>query len=98
MLIRKPTVLLSCLGAVQRRFWQPVTVPMVFLTCKGAVQSEGVMQDDVDKTTVISAAGLQICRPVTNRMLGSQGGVQCEGFLEVGQQGIERGRRQGRRP
>jgi hypothetical protein len=35
---------------------------------------------------------------VTNRMPGSQGGVHCEGFLEVGQQGIERGRRPGRRP
>jgi hypothetical protein len=81
MLIRNPTVLSSCLGAVQRRLWQAVTVPMVFPSCKGAVRSEGVMQGDVDKTTVVSAAELQICRPVTNRMPSSQGGVLCEGFL-----------------
>jgi hypothetical protein len=39
------------------------------------------MQDDVDKTTVVSVVELQICYPVTNLMPGSQGGVHCESFL-----------------
>jgi hypothetical protein len=98
MLIRKATVLSSCRGAVQRRtLWQAVTVRTVFPSCKSAVRSEGVMQDDVDKTMVVGGADLQLCRPVRNLMADSQGGVHCESLLEVGQQGIERGRSPGRR-
>jgi hypothetical protein len=51
---------------------------MVFPSCKGAVQSEGVMQDDVEKEGD-GAAELQWCRPVTNLLPGSQGGVHYEG-------------------
>jgi hypothetical protein len=51
---------------------------MVFPSCKGAVQSEGVMQDDVEKEGD-SAVELQWCLPVTIVLPGSQGGVHYEG-------------------
>jgi hypothetical protein len=50
------------------------------------------MQDGAEKKGH-GAPDLQLCRPVTNMTADSQ---SCIHFLQVGQSGIERGRRLGR--